>query len=106
MTLTVETIATTDTLTAFHELDCRLQGGLHTPDDPVYEELVTPWNLSVPMRPAAVVAARTAEDVAATVRFASEQGFTVGVQATGHGAVTSLAGLRSVGRREISRGSA
>ena len=44
------------------------------------------------MRPAAVVAVRTAEDVAATVRFAGAHGFTAGVQATGHGAERSLAG--------------
>ena len=44
------------------------------------------------MRPAAVVAVRTAEDVAAAVRFAGEHGLTVGVQATGHGADSSLAG--------------
>ena len=44
------------------------------------------------MRPAAVVAVRTAEDVVATVRFAGAHGFTAGVQATGHGAERSLAG--------------
>ncbi|HRD63797.1 MAG TPA: FAD-binding oxidoreductase, partial [Nocardioides sp.] len=51
-----------------------------------------PWLLAVPMRPAAVVAVRTAEDVAATVRYARSHGHTVGVQATGHGANSSLAG--------------
>jgi hypothetical protein len=54
--------------------------------------LVTPWNLAVPMQPAAVVAPRTAQDVAAAVRFAGKHGLTAGVQATGHGAVASLAG--------------
>jgi FAD/FMN-containing dehydrogenase len=44
------------------------------------------------MRPAAVVAVRTAADVAATVRFAGAHGYTAGVQATGHGAERSLAG--------------
>lgn len=76
----------------FEELRASLTGTIHTPNDPQYAALSTPWLLSVPMRPAAVVAVRTAEDVAATVRFGRQHGFTVGVQATGHGAVTSLAG--------------
>lgn len=73
-------------------LRCELTGEVHRPDDALYDALVTPWNLAVPMRPAAVVAPRTAHDVAATVRFAGDHGLTVGVQATGHGAVASLAG--------------
>jgi len=99
--VTVETGAATDRLTAFDELDARLRGSLHTPDDPAYAELVTPWNLTHQMQPAAVVAARTAEDVAQTVRFAAEQGWTVGVQATGHGAVASLAGHVLVSTRGL-----
>jgi hypothetical protein len=76
----------------FEELRSELTGSVHTPDDPEYAALSTPWLLAVPMRPAAVVAVRTTEDVAATVRFARKHGCTVGVQATGHGAKTSLAG--------------
>lgn len=76
----------------FQDLDARLTGSVHGPDDPAYAALCSPWNLAVPMRPAAVVAVRTADDVAATVRFAREHGFTVGVQATGHGAESSYAG--------------
>ena len=76
----------------FEELRDRLTGSLHTPDDPEYAALSTPWLLAVPMRPAAVVAVRTAADVVATVRYARAHGHTVGVQATGHGAKTSLAG--------------
>jgi FAD/FMN-containing dehydrogenase len=85
-TIVVSTSAPLDTLRS------RLTGTVHEPDEATYDELVTPWLLAVPMRPAAVVAARTAEDIAATVRFAGEHGFTVGVQATGHGARSSLAG--------------
>jgi hypothetical protein len=76
----------------FDELRESLTGSIHTPDDPEYATLSSPWNLAVPMLPAAVVAARTPEDVAATVRFARRHGCTVGVQATGHGAEASLAG--------------
>ncbi|HSJ21675.1 MAG TPA: FAD-binding protein [Nocardioidaceae bacterium] len=76
----------------FDELRASLTGSIHTPGDPEYATLSSPWNLAVPMLPAAVVAARTPEDVAATVRFARKHGCTVGVQATGHGAEASLAG--------------
>ncbi len=48
---------------------------------------VTPWNVAVPMAPAAVVFAASAHDVAETVRFAAEHGLRVAVQATGHGAM-------------------
>ena len=78
--------------TSLEELRSRLTGEVHTPDDEQYAALSTPWLLTVPMRPAAVVAVRTAEDVVATVRFAREHGYTVGVQATGHGADSSYAG--------------
>ncbi|HET6987640.1 MAG TPA: FAD-binding protein, partial [Kribbella sp.] len=77
---------------SLEELRSCLTGEVHTPDDEQYAALSTPWLLAVSMRPAAVVAVRTAEDVVATVRFAREHGYTVGVQATGHGADSSYAG--------------
>jgi hypothetical protein len=83
---------TTVSTERYDELRRALTGTVHTPEDPEYAERSTPWLLSVPMRPAAVVAVRTAEDVAATVRFARQHDFTVGVQATGHGAESALAG--------------
>ena len=69
-----------------------VKGTVYEPSDPGYEATVTPWNLAVSMRPAAVIAAAHADDVAAAVRFAAARGLRVGVQATGHGAVSSLAG--------------
>jgi hypothetical protein len=90
-----------DTAHSFDTLRDELTGSLHTPDEPEYAALVSPWNLAVPMRPAAVVAVRTARDVAATVRFARTHGFTAGVQATGHGAEATLAGHLLVVTREL-----
>ncbi|MGY1985068.1 FAD-binding oxidoreductase [Blastococcus sp. SYSU DS0669] len=81
-----------DTEISFDTLRSLLTGSVHTPEEPEYDALVSPWNLAVPMRPAAVVAVRTADDVAAAVRFAGAHGMTAGVQATGHGAERSLAG--------------
>ncbi|BBX51081.1 FAD-binding oxidoreductase [Mycolicibacterium poriferae] len=56
------------------------------PGEPGYERCI-PWNVAAAITPAAVVLATTPEDVAGTVRFAAEHGFTVTVQSTGHGAV-------------------
>jgi hypothetical protein len=46
------------------------------------------WNLSVDQRPSAIGLPRSADDVAALVRFARQRGLRVAVQATGHGAAT------------------
>lgn len=80
------------TAVPFEELARDLTGSLLTPDEPEYAAAVSPWNLAVDMRPAAVVLVRTADDVAATIRFARRHGCSVGVQATGHGAESSFAG--------------
>lgn len=56
------------------------------PGEGVYER-VMPWNVAVPVRPAAVVIVTGATDVADVMRFAAPRGLRVAVQATGHGAV-------------------
>lgn len=56
------------------------------PGEPGYERCV-PWNVAASVAPGAVVLATSPEDVAGTIRFAAAHGFTVTVQATGHGAV-------------------
>ncbi len=78
-----------------------VKGTVSEPTDPGYEALVTPWNLAVAMRPAAVLAAADAEDVAAAVRFATAHGLQVGVQATGHGAIPTLAGQLLVSTKDL-----
>lgn len=80
------------TAVPFEELARDLTGSLLTPDEPEYAAAVSPWNLAVDMRPAAVVLVHTADDVATTIRFARRHGCSVGVQATGHGAESSFAG--------------
>lgn len=56
------------------------------PGERVYDRAM-PWNVAVPVQPAAVVLASMASDVAEVMRFASDSGLRVAVQATGHGAV-------------------
>ncbi|CAN3127894.1 FAD-binding oxidoreductase [Mycobacterium sp. smrl_JER01] len=71
---------------ALHALRDQVTTHVALPGEPGYERC-TPWNVAAPVTPAAVVLATSAQDVAGTVRFAAAEGFTVTVQATGHGAV-------------------
>ncbi|PVG83973.1 FAD-linked oxidase [Nocardioides gansuensis] len=59
------------------------------------------FNTAVAHRPAAVVAASSAGDVAAAVRYASEEGLPVAVQATGHGAAVPSEGTVFVSTRRM-----
>jgi hypothetical protein len=75
---------------AFAELDARTTGTVAVPGDDVYDDLVSPWNLAIPVRPAAVLAAQTAQDVVEAVRFAARHDMRVTPQATGHGPMAEL----------------
>ena len=63
-----------------------IAGRAASPDDPDWDEARAAWNLAAEQRPEAVVFAEGADDVAATVRFAAENGLRVATQGTGHGA--------------------
>ena len=65
-------------------------GPVHVPGDEGYADEVAAFNLARQHTPDAVVAARSAEDVALAVRWAGEHALPVGVQATGHGAVVPI----------------
>jgi hypothetical protein len=64
----------------------QLAGDLFLPTDEGYA-IATAWNVAVERTPRAVIAAASAADVVATVRFAAGAGLRVAVQRTGHGAV-------------------
>ena len=53
--------------------------------DPGYADELALFQLGFTQRPAVVVAARSAADVVAAVRYAAAENLPVGVQATGHG---------------------
>jgi len=76
----------------YDDLRTRTSGPVVTRGEADYEALVSPWNVATEVRPDAVVAARTAQDVVEAVRFAGEHGLEVTPQATGHGAITALVG--------------
>ncbi|WP_372736079.1 FAD-binding oxidoreductase [Nocardioides sp.] len=81
-----------ETHAPFAELDAHTTGTLAVPGDEAYDALVSPWNLAIEVRPAAVLAAETAEDVVEAVRFANRHDLLVTPQATGHGPIASLIG--------------
>lgn len=74
----------------FADLAARTQGPVAVPGDEHYDALVSPWNLAIQVRPAAVVAAQSAQDVVEAVRFAAAHGLRVTPQATGHGPMAEL----------------
>lgn len=59
---------------------------VHPPGTAGYDRAVTGFNLATAHRPAAVVVAACAADVATAVAVAARAGLTVAVQSTGHGA--------------------
>ena len=59
---------------------------LHVPGDVGYDALRMPWNCSIDLRPAAVAAPSTVEEVGAVVRAAVAAGLRVVPMTTGHGA--------------------
>lgn len=74
----------------FAELDALTIGTVAVPGDRAYDALVSPWNLAIPVRPAAVLAAFDAQDVVEAVQFAARHGIRVTPQATGHGPMAAL----------------
>jgi hypothetical protein len=60
-------------------------GALLRPGDGGYDTARIAWNLNARQRPAGVVVAESATDVAAAVRLAGDRGLGVAVMATGHG---------------------
>lgn len=71
---------------AFAMLAERLDGRLLLPGDADWDTARAAWNLAVDQRPAAVVVAASAADIARTVRAARELGLAVAPQGTGHNA--------------------
>jgi FAD/FMN-containing dehydrogenase len=67
----------------------RCDGPVLRPSDPAYDEARTLFNAMIDRRPAAIVQARTVDDVAAAVRAAREAGVPLAVRGGGH----SVAGM-------------
>ncbi len=54
------------------------------PHDPGYDDARRAWNLAVDQRPAAIVEARSADDVTGAIALAGERDLRIAPQATGH----------------------
>jgi FAD/FMN-containing dehydrogenase len=70
----------------YASLQSELAGEVVTPVDEGWDGARQAWNLAVDQRPEAVAIPASAEDVAATVRFAAANGLRVAPQGTGHNA--------------------
>jgi FAD/FMN-containing dehydrogenase len=71
--------------TAADRLQSRLRGSVSLPEQAGYDDARRAWNLTVDQRPAVIVSAKNADDIAEAVRFAREQNLKVGVMSGGHG---------------------
>jgi FAD/FMN-containing dehydrogenase len=76
-------------------------GAVYDRGDPAAAAEAAAFNTAVTHRPAVVVAAAGAGDVAAAVRYAGDVGLPVAVQATGHGAAAPSEGAVLVSTRHL-----
>ena len=83
-----EAMNTTDTSASrdLEALRAALAGQVFVPGGAGYEQARQGWNLAVDTRPAVVVEAGSAADVAQAVRYARAHGMRIAPQGTGHGA--------------------
>ena len=79
----------------------QVTGSVFDGGDPAAAAETAGFNTAVTHRPAVVVAASTAGDVAAAVRYANDEGLAVAVQATGHGAAAPSDGTVFVSTRRM-----
>ncbi|MEU8589975.1 FAD-binding oxidoreductase [Streptomyces sp. NPDC048664] len=83
------------------ELGAPIRGRTLHPGDDGFEEASSGWLLTVTHRPAAVVVAADADDVAAAIRFAAEHGRPVAVESTGHGKSVPADGAVYIATRQL-----
>jgi FAD/FMN-containing dehydrogenase len=67
-------------------LQAAISGEVFVPGQEGYDQARRPWNLAVDQRPAVVVVAESAADVAEAVRYARAHGLRIAPQGTGHDA--------------------
>ena len=70
---------------AIYALRASIAGEVFVPGEHGYDDARQAWNLFADQRPAAVVFAESAADVARAVKFARAQGIRIAQQGTGHG---------------------
>jgi FAD/FMN-containing dehydrogenase len=75
---------TTQSSKAREELKGRIKGNVLIPEDSGYEEARQIWNAMIDRRPAAIVQCVEADDVAAVIGFARENGIELSIRGAGH----------------------
>ncbi|MCK2218615.1 FAD-binding oxidoreductase [Actinomadura sp. ATCC 31491] len=83
------------------DLAASVRGRTLRPGDEGFDQACSGWLLTVEHRPAVVVIAADAADVAAAVRFAVRTGRPVAVQSTGHGKSVPADGAVFIATREL-----
>jgi FAD/FMN-containing dehydrogenase len=78
-----------------------VSGAVHVPQDADYAPEIAAFNTDIRHAPDLVVAASGADDVVRSVAFAREQGMSVSVQSTGHGAHTAVTGGLLISTRRL-----
>ncbi len=86
-------------MTSLDDLRTASTGPVLTPSDAGYADELAGFNLSTAITPEIVVGAADTDDVIAAVRYATEHGLQVRLQATGHGTSDSAGGLLITTRR-------
>jgi FAD/FMN-containing dehydrogenase len=89
------------TIRTREQLARQVAGAVFDGRDPAAAAEAAGFNTAVTHRPAVVVAASKAGDVAAAVRYANEEGLPVAVQATGHGAAAPADGTVFVSTKRM-----
>ncbi|MFF5979447.1 FAD-binding oxidoreductase [Streptomyces olindensis] len=74
-------------LDGLSELAAELEGSIHLPGSPEYEQEIAPYNVAIRHSPQLVVSVVGVRDVQVVLRYAAAHGLPIGVQATGHGAL-------------------
>lgn len=81
----------------------RVAGSVHLPAEPGFDQARFTWNVVVEQRPALVVMAANAPDVAAAVGFAARHGLAVAIQGTGHGIIRPADGALLINTAGMAR---
>jgi UDP-N-acetylenolpyruvoylglucosamine reductase len=99
-----EAVATSKALELLDQLEdlrARTVGTLHTPADPTWDQMRTPWVVNVQQTPLAVLEVASADDVVTAVRWAAAHGRQVSAQPSGHGATDRMDGVLLLRTRSL-----
>jgi hypothetical protein len=84
-----------------HALSMAVSGIVAVPDSPEFAEETFAFNAATVHRPAVVLGAADAQDVAAGVKWAADRRLPVSVQSTGHGAESAVDGGLLINTRRL-----